>query len=356
MKIGVLGGGQLSKMLALTGISMGFHFVFYFPQAEHSLYALGEIINGSYDNFDLLSNFAKQVDVITYENENIPRQTIEYLENLKRVLPDKNAIAISQDRLLEKNYFLKLGIPTNQFMEINDSSDIDKAIKQYGTPLILKKRTQGYDGKGQFKINKNTAIETIPKDYIHNTIAEEYIAFDREVSLIVAKNSYGTVCYDLCENMHQNGILIKTRNIKKDPLFDLAHDYVNKIMNALNYVGILTVEFFQVGNKLIANEIAPRVHNSGHWTIDACIASQFENHLRAIANLPLGNVASLAEAIMFNILNKMPEKSKLLEFNGVCLHDYGKSPAPGRKLGHITLLGNRLQHTVTSIETLLKTF
>ena len=354
MNIGILGGGQLSKMLALAGIPLGFRFIFYFPETPHSLHQLGEIINGSYDNLVLLSQFAKQVDVITYENENIPAETIDYLAKLTPVYPDKKAISISQDRLIEKSFFFDLGIPTNQFMNIDDKRDIVKAIEKFGYPLILKKRTHGYDGKGQFKINENTPIETIPHDYFHNTIAEEYIAFDREVSLIVAKNNDGTVYYDICENIHENGILRKTRAIKNDVLFDLAHNYVDKIINKLNYKGILAVEFFQIGTQLLANEMAPRVHNSGHWTIDACMTSQFENHLRAITDLPLGNPASLTEAIMFNILNRMPEKSKLLEMSGLCLHDYAKSSAPGRKLGHVTLLMNGLTHAVTQIETILK--
>ena len=173
MKIGILGGGQLSKMLALAGISMGFDFVFYFPKNEHCLHKLGKIINGSYDDFKLLNEFAQQVDVITYENENIPLSIIEHLMQLKPVFPDSHALAVSQDRLIEKNFFLRLGIPTNQFIEINKAVDIKHAAKQLDYPLIIKKRKQGYDGKGQFKFNNEKEIKEITKNHFYNAIAEE---------------------------------------------------------------------------------------------------------------------------------------------------------------------------------------
>lgn len=344
MKVGILGGGQLSKLLAIAGIPMGIECVFYFPEKSHTLHHLGKVIHAPYEAWEALDAFAQQVDVITYENENIPIQTIEYLEKLAPVFPGKQSICVAQDRLLEKNFFLNNDIPTNKFIAINHKKDIELARRILGDQLILKKRTQGYDGKGQIKIDQNVSLADIPAYYLQHTIAEEYVSFDREVSLILARNKHGCVHYDLCENIHENGVLRRTRNIKNDLLLDLAYEHVNKIARALDHVGILTVEFFQVGETLIANEIAPRVHNSGHWTIDACVTSQFANHLRAILGLPLGSAKSLTNAVMFNILSNMPKVETCFVWDELCFYDYEKTPAAGRKLGHITLVddGNML--------------
>jgi 5-(carboxyamino)imidazole ribonucleotide synthase len=356
MKIGILGGGQLSRMLALAGIPLGFEFSFYFPKCEHALNKLGKIYHGKYGDYPNLQAFADQVDVITYENENIPATTLEFLAQNKPVYPDRKALLVAQDRLAEKSFFCQLQIPTNGFMAVNSKDDLLAAIKNFGYPLIIKKRTQGYDGKGQLKIDQDTNVDLIANEYCHHCIAEEFVAFNREVSLIAARNNRGeSVCYDICENIHNKGILFKTFNRTNDAIFALARSYVNKIIQQLDYVGILAVEFFQVENKLIANEMAPRVHNSGHWTLDACVTSQFENHLRCIADLPLGDVTSLTPAVMYNILNHMPDKNKLLEFAGLKLHDYCKAPAKGRKLGHATLLKPQLADAMVSLEKILLT-
>ena len=357
MKIGILGGGQLSQMLALAGIPLGINFCFYFPNKRHSLdylalNHLGQVHYGEYDDVHKLQQFAEQIDVITYENENIPIWTLDFLSKNKAVYPDKNALKISQDRLFEKHTFCELKIPTNQYFEVNTIEEAEVAAKILGYPFILKKRTQGYDGKGQVKVNNFSDLSKISLEHYTNTIAEEFITFDREVSLIAARNPKNEIVfYDLCENAHINGILFKTVNRVNDPIFELARSYLEKIMLSLNYVGILTAEFFQIGNKLIANEMAPRVHNSGHWTIDACITSQFENHIRAILNLPLGDSRSITNACMCNILSKMPDINELLRFNGLCLHDYQKSPEIGRKLGHITLLND--DNEISQLESML---
>jgi len=239
-------------------------------------------------------------------------------------------------------------------MEINNKADLMRAIKDFGYPLILKKRTQGYDGKGQLKIDSYTDLALLAEKDVHHCIAEEFVPFNREVSLISASNNKGeSVFYDICENVHNKGILFKTINQIDDPIFNLARSYLDKIIHTLNYVGILTVEFFQVKDTLIANEIAPRVHNSGHWTLDASITSQFENHLRSISNLPLGLTSSLTRAVMYNIISVVPDKNKLLEYHGLKLHDYCKTPRLGRKLGHVTVLKPLLAQTRGTLEKLL---
>jgi len=341
VNIGILGGGQLSRMLALAGMPLGLTFHFYFPKAPHSLQSLGKVMHGEYDDLEQLDAFANQVDVITFENENIPTDVIVHLKKKTPVFPDENALAVSQDRLLEKRFFLKNAIPTNRFIEIHHRDDIDEVIEAFGFPFILKKRTHGYDGKGQVKINGHKDVAALPTDYFHHVLAEEFVHFDREVSLIMAVNAHGSVSYDVCENTHRHGILIKTQNKKQDAIFDLALDYLTHITRALNYVGVLAVEFFQVGDRLLANEMAPRVHNSGHWTIDACVTSQFENHLRAIAGFALGSPQSVSEAVMLNMIGKMPDRAALLGFPKLCLHDYEKEPRVGRKLGHVTLLDEK---------------
>lgn len=354
MKIGILGGGQLSQMLALAGIPLGFKFSFYFPKAEHALNELGKIYHGEYYDAENLRAFANEVDIITYENENIPIATLELLEQIKPIYPDRKALEVSQDRLREKQFFLELNIPTNHFIEINGKTDLLRAIENLGRPLILKKRTEGYDGKGQLKILQDTNLDLLTDEHCHHCIAEEWVPFNREVSLIAATNHrHESVYYDISENIHKDGILFKTINRIDDSIFDLAHSYLEKIIHALGYVGILTVEFFQIGNKLIANEIAPRVHNSGHWTLDAAMTSQFENHLRSITNLPLGDTASLSRAVMYNILQQMPDKNTLLKIPELKLYDYCKIPKAKRKLGHVTLINSQLNHAIQQLRTLL---
>lgn len=339
MNIGILGGGQLSRMLALAGIPLGLDFYFYVPTQSAALHSLGAIIPGDYTHLSQLKKFAEQVDVITFENENIPAATLDYLTSLKPVYPDQRALTITQDRLLEKNFFCDLNIPTNHFMPVNCQDDLLSAAQQLGYPFILKKRTHGYDGKGQVRINQVADIHALSDEQCHNTLAEEWIDFEREVSLIAARNITGNIIfYDVCENLHQNGILHSTHNRINDPIFKMASDYLQSIICALNYVGVLAVEFFQVGKQLLANEMAPRVHNSGHWTIDAAVTSQFENHLRCIIDWPLGNPASLTQAVMYNLLGKIPDKQTLLHDPNLRLHDYEKSPTPHRKVGHFTLL------------------
>lgn len=318
-------------------LSLGLEFYFYEPNAESCACGLGPRIQADYQDFDNLKKFADAVDVITFENENIPVKTLQFLQQYKPVYPGIEALRTSQDRLFEKTLFQELGIPTTEFMPVNNADDLTAAIVKMGYPVILKKRTHGYDGKGQLKINTAAQLQDLQTDLLSNSIVEKWVSFDREVSLIAVRNPSGqTVFYDICENVHNNGILFTTKNKINDPDFELARGFVLKLLDKFQYVGTIALEFFQVGARLIANEIAPRVHNSGHWTIEGAVISQFENHLRAILNWPLGDCSSLGYATMYNILGQLPDKIKLLQDGRVHLHDYHKLPKPGRKIGHYT--------------------
>lgn len=337
MNIGILGGGQLSRMLALAGIPMGLTFSFYEPHDTSAVLGLGNIVHGSYDDYTALASFADHVDIITYENENISPQVLEYLESHKPVYPKKNALAIMQDRFFEKNIFRELSIPTNKFFNITTKQELESAADILGYPFLLKKRTEGYDGKGQIKIASAHDISELKDSDCENMIAEEWVYFNREVSLIAARNKSGDmVFYDISENTHKEGILHNTLNKIQDPSFELAKQYLTLMMTHLDYIGVMAIEFFEKDEGLIANEMAPRVHNSGHWTIDAAHISQFENHLRAILNWPLGNTSSLFPAVMHNILGIMPNKEEILAQKNAHLHDYRKAERPGRKIGHVT--------------------
>ena len=337
MNIGILGGGQLSRMLALAGIPLGLQFFFYEPNETSAVMNLGNIARGSYDDYALLKTFADKVDVITYENENIPVSTLEFLEQHNSVFPGKNALAIMQDRLFEKTLFNDLKIPTNTFFTITNKHELQSAAEKLGYPLLLKQRTQGYDGKGQIKLNSAADIDQLTDQDCQNIIAEEWVPFDREVSLIAARNQAGTIVfYDIAENTHDKGILHKTLNKINDPIAPIAQAYLTRILTHLNYIGVMAIEFFERDGNLVANEMAPRVHNTGHWTIDAAEISQFENHLRAILNWPLGDTSSLFDAVMHNIIGTMPNRQEALAQPNTHLHDYHKSERPGRKIGHIT--------------------
>ncbi len=337
MNIGILGGGQLSRMLALSGIPLGFKFVFYEPNNAEAVDGLGKIIQAPYTCTHSLSEFAKLVDVITYENESIPYTSIEFIEAIKPIYPNSKSLRLSQDRLNEKNLFKQLNINVNDFQKIDSKIDAVAFGQRAKYPFIMKKRTLGYDGKGQYIINSENELLCQDDTLFTNMIGEEKVYFDREISLIaISKGGKETVYYDICENHHQNGILIKTINKPHDVAFEKAKDYTDRVIQFLNYTGCIAFEFFQKGNELYANEIAPRVHNSGHWTIEGASTSQFENHLRAICSLPLGHTKSLGPSCMVNIIGEMPDKNLILNKANTYLHDYGKTPYKGRKIGHIT--------------------
>jgi 5-(carboxyamino)imidazole ribonucleotide synthase len=339
MIVGILGGGQLSRMLALAGKPLGIDFVFYEPKDEHCVQHLGLMHHGSYEDKQALETFANSVDVITFENENIPTDTLAYLESFKSVYPSKNALQIMQDRLLEKELCLSLNIPTTRFCPVDTKDRLIQALSDIPLPVVLKKRRLGYDGKGQRVLREWSEVMELTDEDCANSIIEAFVPFDREVSIIACRNQGGTIAYyDLNENVHREGILFSTESKLKDPSTDLAQHYIRLVLEHLDYVGILTIEFFQRGNALLVNEFAPRVHNTGHWTIEGAVTSQFENHLRCILNWPLGATTRVAPTKMYNIIGHMPDKLSLLDIPGLCLHNYQKIAQPGRKLGHCNLL------------------
>lgn len=338
MQVGILGGGQLAQMLVLAGIPLGIRFICLEPQLNCSASSVSPIIQANYDE-QAIRKLADMVDVLTFESENIP---VKGLKNLPTPLyPSLKALEIAQDRLLEKQFFTSLNIPVAEFSPIDQVEDIYVALEKLGTPLLLKTRCQGYDGKGQYLVRTKKEADMAYQSLQSNAlIAEKWIAFDREVSLIAVRSQEGHIkFYPLTENVHQAGIL----RLSKAPFLDealtlKAKKYLEVILTTLEYVGILSVEFFVCEHELLVNEMAPRVHNSGHWTIEGAQTSQFENHLRAILNLPLGETDPIGYATMVNLIGELPPLEKLLATPGLHVHIYNKMAKKDRKLGHVNLV------------------
>jgi len=354
MKVGIIGSGQLSRMLALSGIPLGLEFSFYDPKQSCLIENVGTVTHFPYDDFAALKQFTDDVDVITYENENIPVEALSYVADYKPVYPGLEPLRIMQDRLLEKNYFKQIEIPTTRYFEVNDRDSLMELSDELHFPILIKKRRSGYDGKGQVVVRDTDQLEKVNDGQCHDVIIEEFVNYDREISIIACRDMNGKfVFYDICENLHKNGILVRTSNQINDPMFDRAKEYLSRIMNALDYVGVCTLELFEADNGLLANELAPRVHNSGHWTIEGAVTSQFENHLRSILGWPLGETTSNDEFVMYNLLTKISDKQRILGYQGVHLHDYVKKSIKGRKVGHITMLRKQAEKISTEIERLL---
>lgn len=355
MKIGILGGGQLARMLALAGHNLGLDFIIADPSKLSCAVHLGEHLHGAYDDYDLLATLAAKADVITYEFENIPSRACQFLAKNSAVYPPVAALRIAQDRLLEKNFFHKLSIPCADFYPVTNAQDITTAADTVGLPAILKSRTMGYDGKGQVPIRSPAELAAAWQSMQGaSAILEAWVPFDREVSIIAARNTSGdTAFYPLSENTHQQGILKVAKSSAGDPWQLQAQDYVVRLLDALGYVGVIALELFAVGNKLLANEFAPRVHNSGHWTIEGASTCQFENHLRAILGLPLGDTRGLGNAAMVNFIGKLPPSGRILSIPDVHLHLYNKSPRPGRKIAHATVCNTDLDQYQHSLQQLL---
>lgn len=359
MKVGVIGGGQLGRMLALAGTPLGMQFTFLDPAADACAAALGEHLHADYSSAEHLQQLAKSVDLVTFEFESVPAETVAYLEQFVPVYPSAEALRIARDRWFEKSMFKDLGIPTTEFADVLSQADLDAAVAQIGLPAVLKTRTLGYDGKGQ-KVLREPADVLDAFAYLGNVpcILEGFVAFTGEVSLVAVRGRDGEVCcYPLVHNVHNDGILHLSVASDAHPLQALAQDYAGRVLKQLDYVGVLAFEFFEVDGGLKANEIAPRVHNSGHWTIEGSECSQFENHLRAVAGLPLGSTASVGHSAMLNFIGSVPAAAEVLGVVDCHLHDYLKAPKAGRKVGHATLRSvdaQRLQQQIVELEALLK--
>ena len=339
--VGIVGAGQLGRMMALAGYPLGLRCLFLDRSSDAPGAQVAPILLGALDDAARLRELAAQSDVLTFDWENIPGAALAPLEQLTAVRPPRAALEVSQDRLREKTLFSSLRIPVAAHAAIDSKDDMLRAVRKLGCPGVLKTRRLGYDGKGQFVVKSQAQLDeawTLMGG--PGLIYEKFQKFSREVSLVGARSAAGKIVYyPLSANTHVGGVLRYSVAPHADPALErTARRYLKKVMEALSYVGVLAIEFFVVAGRLVANEMAPRVHNSGHWTIEGCVTSQFENHLRAICDLPLGDTRPLGHTAMVNFLGIMPDRGKLLGMPGLAFHDYGKEPRPGRKLGHCTVL------------------
>ena len=359
MTIGVLGGGQLGRMIALAGYTLGQRFVFLDPGAESSAGHVGNLRVGAYDDEERLSEIARKSDVVTYEFENVPVGSARFLNELVRVYPPPRALEVSQDRLDEKSFFASVGIPTAGFAAIASREDLDRAVAQLGLPAVLKTRRFGYDGKGQWVLRTE-------EDVAHawealgaaSLILEAFVPFERELSILAVRSTKGeTRFWPLVENHHRGGVLRVSYPKSEAWTPDLqaqAEAHAGRVLHELSYVGVLAIELFlTTDGKLVANEMAPRVHNSGHWTIEGAETSQFENHVRAILGMPLGSTRMLGYSAMVNAIGKLPPRDQVLAIEGAHLHAYGKDGAPGRKVGHVTVRAETRQELTEKVALLL---
>ncbi len=348
-------------MLALAGYPLGLHFRFLDPSPEAPVGRIAHRVTAEFTDAPALHRFAQGLEVVTYEFENVPVEATRLLAEKTAVYPPVKALEEAQDRLREKNLFQKLGIETTEFAALETVADFDAAIRRIGLPAILKTRRMGYDGKGQWTLRTKEDVEkvrgTLPKVPL---ILEKFVAFNSEVSMLGVRSKTGeTAFYPVVENHHREGILrlsiAPARNLTSE-LQRAAEAATGKVLEALGYVGVLCIEFFEVGGRLLANEMAPRVHNSGHWTIEGAVTSQFENHLRAILGLPLGSTSAIGHSAMINLIGEIPDERQVLAVPNAHLHLYGKSARPGRKLGHVTVRADRADKLKTRLAELPEFF
>lgn len=337
MRVGILGGGQLARMMVLAGTPLGLEFTVLDPAEDACAGVIAKQIHAAYDDEEALDRLANNCDLVTFEFENVPAAVAARLAQHAPVFPPPQALATAQDRLLEKRLFDQLGIPVARYRAVDDLAALRQAAAELGLPAVLKTRTQGYDGKGQRVLRKEDELEAAWRELAGAPcILEAMIPFQREVSQIAVRDRHGEVrFYPLCENSHRHGILMTTRASPDDPLQGAARQHTRKLLESLHYVGVLALEFFVRDGELLANEFAPRVHNTGHWSIEGAISSQFENHLRAVTGLPLGETDARGPSAMVNLIGELPPSEALLALPGVHLHRYGKAPKPGRKIGHV---------------------
>lgn len=340
--IGVLGGGQLGRMLGLAGLPLGQRFVFLDPSPDSPAREVGELIVADYDDPKALDELASRAGVVTYEFENVPAGAVDALAETVPVFPSSAVLLATQDRLVEKTSLVDAGIPVAPFRAATTADDVGAAMGELGPSVIVKTRRFGYDGKGQAAITAGTDVDAAVASLGGaELVVEGRVPFDRELSVIAVRGRDGSfVAYPLVENHHAEGILrvsLAPAPLVDDRLQSLAEGFARRFMEAHDYVGVMTLELFQVGDELIVNEVAPRVHNSGHWTIEGAEVSQFENHLRACLGLPLGATTPIGSSVMANVLGDLPDVAAVTAIAGAHLHLYGKAPRPLRKIGHVTI-------------------
>lgn len=343
--VGILGAGQLARMLAQAGAQMDLEFIFLDPAKDACAAEFGEHICAEWDDEAALKELGQRCDLVTFDFENVPESSASLIESLCPVYPPPRALFKSQDRLREKNMMLELGIPVAPFQAVDSRPDLIAAVEEIGLPCVLKTRRFGYDGKGQTVLRFQEDMERAWQQLgDFELICEGFVAFDLECSIIAARGMDGqTVCWPLTRNLHRDGVLA----VSMAPAFDQqlqarAEVLIQRLLDHLDYVGVMALELFLKDGELLANEFAPRVHNSGHWSIDGAVTSQFENHLRAICDLALGGTDIKKRALMFNLLGQMPEcaKSRSVDQPGhesEHWHDYQKTARAGRKIGHVTV-------------------
>jgi 5-(carboxyamino)imidazole ribonucleotide synthase len=345
--LGILGGGQLGRMSALAAAQIGVHTIIFCPEKGcPASYVSAGTYFAEYTDQKALKEFAEMVDVISYEFENIPLDTVRYLEQFKPVYPDARALEVSQDRGIEKKFLNDIGIPTTRWMLVNEVSNIEKVAEEWNVDsFILKTCRFGYDGKGQHRYKKGENVDTLWESLGGvPLIAEECVSFEQEISMIIARDKLGQIAvYGPMENEHRDSILHKTSvpvHLSEE-LEKQAHKDAHLLAEAIDLVGVLALEMFVTQDRrILANEMAPRPHNSGHWTMDACAVSQFENHVRTVCGYTVGGATRHSDAVMRNLIgDEIDEAPKLMEMENTCVHVYGKSEArPGRKMGHVTML------------------
>jgi 5-(carboxyamino)imidazole ribonucleotide synthase len=339
VNIGILGAGQLARMMVLAGRAMGLEFRTLDPKEDSSVGDLCERCVEPYESPAALEWLREGADVVTFDFENVPTRVLHELAQQLPVRPGAAALEATQDRLHEKQLMQRLGIPVAPFRAVETRAELTSAIQELGLPLILKTRRGGYDGKGQVLLREAgdagkywDTIAGVP------LIAEGFVSFEREISIVAVRGVDGdTRFYRIGENVHDSGILWISRCRPNDPSQAEAESIAASLMAELDYVGVITLEFFETPGGLLVNEFAPRVHNSGHWSIEGSVTSQFENHLRAICGLPLGSTRPLGLSAMLNLVGELPPRGALLEVPGSHVHYYGKRPRRGRKLGHVTV-------------------
>jgi 5-(carboxyamino)imidazole ribonucleotide synthase len=357
--IGILGGGQLGYMLALAGYPLGLHFRFFDPSPEAPVGRIASRVTAEFTDESALEKFANGLELVTYEFENVPVAAARFLAARVPVFPPPAALEAAQNRLDEKQLFQRLGIATTEFAAVTGPEVLDTAVERIGLPAILKTCRMGYDGKGQWILRSRDDVSHAKNDMpvggsrmagregsdaaLNKApfVLERFVPFRRELSVLAVRGRTGeTAVYPLVENHHRGGILrlALAPAPRLDPAIQrAAEDAARRVFQSLHYVGVLAIEFFEHDGRLLANEMAPRVHNSGHWTIEGAVTSQFENHLRAVVGLPLGSTSAIGSCAMLNLIGEVPDSSEVLTVRDAHLHLYGKSPRTGRKLGHLTL-------------------
>jgi 5-(carboxyamino)imidazole ribonucleotide synthase len=358
--IGILGGGQLARMLALAGAPLGQRFLVVDSASDACASEVAPLLVADWRDFDALEGFARRIDVATFDFENVPAETADWLTLHTRVFPNPRALAIAQDRLAEKTLFREIGLATPEFAAVDTREDLARAVESIGLPAVLKTRRLGYDGKGQAVLRVSTDVDAAWEALGGAAlILEAFVPFTREVSVVAVRSQSGEFrAYPLTQNWHSRGILAASLAPAPDAddTAPRAFAHARALAERLDYVGTFALELFDRDGDLLGNEIAPRVHNSGHWTIEGAIASQFENHVRAVVGLPLGDTSLRQPSVMLNWIGELPDAKAILREPDAHWHDYGKEPRAGRKVGHATIcartnaeLGERLARIASAL-------